>query len=227
MYVVYNSINWVSYVQCRRLLGLEDRSSDATLSQLTLCGLFCGVTTSTVRVPMDVLKSKMQLQSAGGKVLGFRGAKSSMYTGVIDCAASIIKRQGVAGLYQGTLPTLLRQCVGGLAWWPSYELTKPVCIEKFGKSMGVVCAGGFSAYIYWVAIFPFDVVKTRMQTDAVNPKKRMYRSTVHCIESIWRKEGWRAFWKGLDIMLVRSFPTNATGVLAYENVRSALDQTVP
>ena len=226
LYVVYNSVNWVSYVQCRRALGLSDRSSDATLSQLIFCGIFCGFTTTTVRAPMDLIKSRMQLQASSGIVLGARGGSASYHANVFECAKSIIEQGGIGSLYQGTKATLVRQTVGGLAWWPAYELSKPYFIDSLGSKLGVVCAGGVSATFYWICIYPFDLVKTRMQTDAVVRANRTYASMHDCADAILRQDGLRGFWRGLDVMVIRSFPANAALVLSYEHSRGWLDEVL-
>jgi hypothetical protein len=63
--------------------------------------------------------------------------------------------------------------------------------------------------ISWLLPYPIDVVKSRMQTDGMfGPRK--YRSSLHCVTSSYREEGWRVFTRGMSSALIRSFPTNAT-----------------
>lgn len=79
--------------------------------------------------------------------------------------------------------------------------------------------GGF---FYWAATYPIDVIKSSMQTDAVDPAKRRYKSVADCARKLYAQGGARRFTVGLTPCLLRSIPGNAACFLAYELTRDAL-----
>jgi hypothetical protein len=56
----------------------------------------------------------------------------------------------------------------------------------------------------WAVIYPIDMVKSRMQTDGFSPSDgQKYRSTLHCVRTVWKSEGIGAFTRGLGPTLIR------------------------
>jgi solute carrier family 25 (mitochondrial carnitine/acylcarnitine transporter), member 20/29 len=56
----------------------------------------------------------------------------------------------------------------------------------------------------WGVIYPIDMVKSRMQTDGFSPSDgQKYRSTLHCVRTVWKTEGISAFTRGLGPTLIR------------------------
>jgi solute carrier family 25 carnitine/acylcarnitine transporter 20/29 len=53
------------------------------------------------------------------------------------------------------------------------------------------------------SIYPVDVIKSKLQTDSLDPAKRQYRGIVDCATKTWRAQGWRGFTGGLAPTLLR------------------------
>jgi hypothetical protein len=53
------------------------------------------------------------------------------------------------------------------------------------------------------SIYPVDVIKSKIQTDALDPTKRQYKGMIDCVRKTWGKEGWRGFTGGLGPTLIR------------------------
>lgn len=64
--------------------------------------IFAGSISQTLTYPFDVLRRKMQ-------VTGMQGGQK--YSGALDALRSVLRSEGVAGLYRGLWPNL-RKCVG-------------------------------------------------------------------------------------------------------------------
>ena len=54
-----------------------------------------------------------------------------------------------------------------------------------------------------ISIYPVDVIKSKIQTDALDPTKRQYKGMIDCVRKTWSKEGWRGFTGGLGPTLIR------------------------
>lgn len=68
--------------------------------------------------------------------------------------------------------------------------------------------GGLAGEALWMASYPFDVVKSKMQSDGFGAGRR-YASMRGCFGQIWKEEGVRGFWRGLGPTLVRALPVSA------------------
>ena len=64
--------------------------------------------------------------------------------------------------------------------------------------------------------YPFDVVKSKMQTDGFGPNRRC-RSMRDCFAQIWRADGLLGFWRGIVPTLIRAMPVSA-GTFAVAEV---------
>lgn len=63
-----------------------------------VCWIFSGSISQSLTYPFDVLRRKMQ-------VAGMKGG-SINYTGALDALTSILRVEGVTGLYRGLWPNL-------------------------------------------------------------------------------------------------------------------------
>lgn len=87
--------------------------------------------------------------------------------------------------------------------------------------------GGLAGEALWLASYPFDVVKSKMQTDglersgsgsgsgatALEGKKnfgvRKYSTMRDCFAQTYRQEGFGGFWRGIGPTLLRAMPVSA------------------
>jgi len=53
------------------------------------------------------------------------------------------------------------------------------------------------------SIYPVDVIKSKIQTDSLDPAKRQYKGMIDCVRKTWSREGWRGFTGGLGPTLIR------------------------
>lgn len=74
-------------------------------------------------------------------------------------------------------------------------------------------AGGVGGTSYWIFNYPFDYVKTLMQSDKLGNFR--YKGMIDCFSQQYRENGWRTFYKGYLICLMRSFPVNAAAMVTY------------
>ena len=65
--------------------------------------------------------------------------------------------------------------------------------------------GGLAGSISWFSIMPFDVVKSRMQSDISGSKKGF----TNIFKSLNSEYGFRGYFKGLSPVLIRGFLVNA------------------
>jgi solute carrier family 25 carnitine/acylcarnitine transporter 20/29 len=77
-------------------------------------------------------------------------------------------------------------------------------------------AGGIAGSNSWLLTYPIDYIKTVMQSQELGQLR--YRSIRHCATEHYRREGYRAFFKGLGVTMLRSFPVNGMAFFSFEYV---------
>ena len=85
-----------------------------------------------------------------------------------------------------------------------------------------VTYGALAGYALWASIYPVDVIKSKLQTDSLDPSKRAYKGMLDCAGKVWKTQGWRGFTGGLTPTLIRSPFTNGCTFVAFELTMRAL-----
>lgn len=86
---------------------------------------------------------------------------------------------------------------------------RPVGSRREDISAGKVALyGGIAGEALWLASYPFDVVKSKLQSDGFGAQMR-YRGAVDCALQTWRAEGLAGFWRGIGPTLLRAMPVSA------------------
>ena len=76
-------------------------------------------------------------------------------------------------------------------------------------------AGGCSGALTWAAVYPFDVIKTRIQTAPLSTPLEE-RRMMHMFHKIKNEYGMKFFFRGLGVTVFRAFPVNAIIFPVYE-----------
>ncbi|XP_039108863.1 mitochondrial basic amino acids transporter [Hyaena hyaena] len=174
---------------------------DTPLNQF-LAGAAAGAIQCVICCPMELAKTRLQLQDAG---------PGRTYRGSLHCLAQIYRREGLRGVNRGMAATLLRETPSFGVYFLSYDvLTRALGCEPGDRLLvpKLLLAGGTSGILSWLSTYPVDVVKSRLQADGVRGPPR-YAGFADCVRLSYRAEGWRVFTRGLTSTLLRAFPVNA------------------
>ncbi|KAL9182761.1 hypothetical protein ACHAXT_004040 [Thalassiosira profunda] len=197
-------------------LGSSANASGNQTLKVFTCGAVAGTVQAFVICPMEHIKCRLQVQST--------------YKGPIDCCTSIIKHHGLfRGLYRGMFVTLWRETPAFGMYFATYDTIKMrvenLLEEKDGKHpipshahawAASALAGGISGAWTWAIIYPFDVIKSRIQTSPL--ERHLQKGMVTVASDIVREHGWRHMFRGLGVTLCRAFPVNAIIFPVYEYV---------
>ena len=188
------------------------------------CGAAAGTVQAFVICPMEHIKCRLQV-AHGGAPHHARG-----HGGPVGLCASIVREHGLfRGLYRGMGVTLWRETPAFGMYFATYDTIKER-VEGFLEARdgehpipshahawaASALAGGISGAWTWVIIYPFDVIKTRIQT---SPLDRVRREGMWSVgRGMVREHGWRHMFRGLGVTLARAFPVNAIIFPTYEFV---------
>ncbi|KIM39611.1 hypothetical protein M413DRAFT_193953 [Hebeloma cylindrosporum] len=171
-------MNGLVFASYRFLLKLQLPTAETvpTITQIALAGAGCGIVSSIVTTPTELIKIRQQSMLTPTKAR--------------QVALKIFRENGVRGLYRGMPVTALRDCGYG-AYFAAYEATcryfatSPVggsskydgsnILAQVETEMttlswpALLVAGGVAGVVGWLATFPLDVVKTRVQGSQAIP----------------------------------------------------------
>lgn len=181
-----------------------------TYGQYYLAGATAGVANSIISGPIEHVRIRLQTQPHGD---------ARLYSGPLDCIKKLIAAGGIRhGLYRGEMVTVLREAQAYGVWFLTFEYlmnrearTTP---REDIPAWKIALYGGLAGEALWLASYPLDVVKSKMQTDKVGVD-RVYGNMRDCFSQVWQKEGMRGFWKGLAPTCLRAMPVSAGTFFVY------------
>ncbi|KAI0475223.1 mitochondrial carrier domain-containing protein [Xylariaceae sp. FL0804] len=195
---------------------------DLSYAQYYGAGAFAGVANSVLSGPIEHVRIRLQTQPHG---------PGKLYHGPLDCVRKLAQHGGgvTGGLYRGSAVTVLREAQAYGAWFLAFEwmMNRDAARNYNGKrdavpAWKVALWGGLAGEVLWLASYPLDVVKSKMQTDGLAPRDRRYVSMRDCFAQTWRKEGARGFWKGIGPTLLRAMPVSAGTFAVVEGTMRAI-----
>ncbi|KAJ6649809.1 Mitochondrial basic amino acids transporter [Pseudolycoriella hygida] len=179
--------------------NMQRHSSDPnSIKSHFLAGSAAGLAQSVVCSPMELVKTRLQLQSQMMQHKQFRGA--------LHCFSHIFKTEGFRGVFRGISITALRDLPGFSSYFVSYEL-----LLKASPNPGnlyLFTAGGIAGVISWILSAPIDVIKSRLQADGMG-EKQQYTGIRDCLKQSYKEEGLAFLTRGMCSTLLRAFFINA------------------
>lgn len=202
-----NAVLFLSYGLCQKAIATSFRKNVNELNtfQNALSGSGAAFFASLVLCPTELVKCR--LQSA-------REISNSANLGPVKLCKQIFRESGVRGFYHGLVSTFAREMPGYFFFFGTYELTRSLMTPKnktkddIGILKTAIC-GGLGGVSLWVAIFPADVVKSRIQIDSNSALAK--GGFINALKTILKNEGIAKLYSGLGPTIVRSF--FATGAL--------------
>ena len=181
----------------------KDQGRQIGFAERAGAGLTAGGLAAMVGNPADL--ALIRMQSDGLKPL----AERKNYKSVIDALGSIARSEGVAALWSGAAPTVVRAMAlnfGQLAFFSEAKarLKANTDLSTRTQTLSASAIAGFFASFFSL---PFDFVKTRLQKQQKGPDGKLpYRGMVDCFAKVAREEGMLRFYRGFGTYYVRIAP---------------------
>lgn len=192
---------------------LEKEPQPLTYGQYYAAGAFAGLVNTVLSSPIEHVRIRLQTQPHGA---------NRLYSGPLDCITKLSRSPNVAmGLYRGTSVTLIREAQAYGFWFLTFEylMNQDAKRNNYARkdvaTWKVATYGGLAGEMLWISSYPFDVIKSKMQTDGFGEKQR-YKSMRDCFAQTWRQEGAMGFWRGVGPTLLRAMPVSAGTFLTVE-----------
>jgi solute carrier family 25 carnitine/acylcarnitine transporter 20/29 len=194
-------------------------SPGLSYSQYYASGAFAGIANSVISGPIEHVRIRLQTQPHGA---------ARLYNGPLDCVRKLSAHEGILkGLYRGEAVTILREAQAYGVWFLAFEYmmnadaARNKVERKEISSWKVAFYGGLAGEALWLGSYPFDVVKSKMQSDGFGAEQK-YKGMNDCFRQTFRAEGLRGFWKGIAPTLLRAMPVSAGTFAVVEATMRAI-----
>lgn len=182
-----------------------------TYYELFVGGSIGGFACTSVMAPNDRIKVQMQISASEGKP----------FKNVLECGLHVVRENGFftdKGLFRGWGSTVARDVPGMSGYYIVYEAVKRAWTPwgKEGKhsDMQNLTAGGLAGQASWLPVYPFDVIKSRIQARAGSANA--YKSIPDAARQMVKAEGPLVFYTGFLPTLIQAFPLHGSVFMVYE-----------
>lgn len=214
----YSMTRFGAYGPVKDYITQKDPSPSAW--QKIVSGMIAGAIGAVVGNPADLTMVRMQ---ADGKA---PPAERYNYTSVGNGLARIVREEGVANLWRGSQPTIVRAMLVTAAQLGAYDQFKFMLLHQmklFKDDIKLHIVASFAAgFVAAVVTNPVDVVKTRIMNQGnakaatTTPNAMKYRGMMHCFSTIMVQEGPMGFYKGFVPNFLRLGPQTIMTFIFYE-----------
>jgi solute carrier family 25 protein 44 len=210
-------------------LGFSDPAAAAVTN--AAAGLSAAVAAQLVWTPVDVISQKLMVQGTQGL-----SQISTNYSGGIDAFRSIVKTEGMRGLYRGFGMSIVTYAPSNALWWTSYCIIQRMVWGSLGycrkKEEGdkefiapgtkiMVTVQGFSAAmaggVVALVTNPLDTIKTRLQV--LEGEENIKPTIAQTVRNLVKEGGWGACYRGLGPRWAAMSMSATTMITTYEFIK--------
>jgi solute carrier family 25 phosphate transporter 23/24/25/41 len=180
--------------------------SNKTHYQHFLSGGIAGALSRTITAPLERLKILYQVNYTG------KGLKPPrILTGLNE----VYHKDGFKGLFRGNLMSLLKSTPDAAIKFYIFEKCKTYLKEIYGEKLSskhLFIAGAVAGVSANFAIFPLDVVKTRLSA----APSGMYTGIIDTFKKLYLEGGVGIFYKGVEASICSTIPNSGLNLCFYE-----------
>lgn len=210
----YNGIQMGVYASSKEFVR-DPVSGQINSFNSLLAGSFAGVVATSLTYPMDVLKTRMTLNSFD--------PYQQKYKSMLDAFTLIAKEEGFMALYKGISPTILGVIPFAGTLYFTYEQMDSYSQsprERLSATQAFIngCVAGAVAQ---TVSFPFDTIRKKMQAQSLTVPLTMrpdveFKGMVDCFVQTVNSNGVIGLWRGNAANLVRIVPYAGLMFATYE-----------
>ncbi|RAL06213.1 solute carrier family 25 member 42 [Aspergillus ibericus CBS 121593] len=219
--IPYSAVQFGSYNFYKKFAESSPNAELPAVHRL-ICGGAAGITSVTITYPLDIVRTRLSIQSASFAGLSHREAGERL-PGMFTTMVLIYRNEGgIVGLYRGIIPT-----VAGVAPYVglnfmTYESVRKSLTPEGDTTPGPLrklLAGAISGAVAQTCTYPFDVLRRRFQINTMSGMGYQYTSIMDAVRAIVAEEGLRGLFKGIVPNLLKVAPSMASIDLDRHHVR--------
>ena len=189
----------------------------ASKANLFAAGAVAGLFSQTVMFPVECVRTKFVL------------AEKGIYNGVWDCFRKCA-RQGPLAFYRGWSASVLGMtpCAAiDLGLFNAIKETYLSTMESPAPPAVIFCSGALSSTIAQITTYPLAVAKTRLMSQNIEGRQKLYTGPIDCIRKIYRQEGTSGLFKGLLPNCMKNAPSIALSYTVFDYSKRFFTKVLP
>ncbi|KAI7869500.1 mitochondrial carrier domain-containing protein [Spinellus fusiger] len=149
--------------------------------------------------PLDIIKTRIQVQAKNDKTL----AMDEHYSSALDGILKIVQKEGLGGLYTGLGGSLIGTATTNFTYFYFYSLLRDL-YNKRRQSTATpstsfeLLLGAAAGALTTLVTTPVSVITTRQQTLPANEREKLLKT----FQSVLEEEGMAGLWRGIRPSLV-------------------------
>jgi solute carrier family 25 oxoglutarate transporter 11 len=155
------------------------------------------------------------------------------YRHVGSAVVSILKHEGISGMFRGLQATVSRAMLLNAAQLGTYSQAKHMLLKhhptmfESSSSLSLHCISGLAAGLMCTIVsLPADIAKTRLQQMRPRPDGTLpYSGMLGCLMQISRHEGVLAMWKGFLPYFLRLGPHTILSFIFLEQLNKSFSKS--
>lgn len=207
------SINFFTYGVGKDFISKNFNNGEEAAWVHLIAAVNAGLVTSTATNPIWLVKTRLQLDKASSK----------QYKNSWDCIKTVLKHEGIAGLYKGLMASYLGSVESTLQW-VLYEQMKTIISQKalqreqegrertkldsFLEWSARSGSAGFAKFIASMITYPHEVIRTRLRQAPLEHGRPKYTGVIQCFKLVVKEEGLASMYGGLTPHLLRTVPNS-------------------
>ncbi|TNV77496.1 hypothetical protein FGO68_gene2474 [Halteria grandinella] len=219
--------------------------NDLNLTGTIAAASATAIVTTAITYPLDLAHGRMAADMSKKTIVVAMSKNASpvnnrpprLYSSVRDCLTKTQEQSGVVqsrkfmNMFRGIQSALIAQVPYTVVLMTSFELFNTFLdspsatfnkrddhffLYKYLTRFG---ASTFSLLLAQALCYPLDTVKRRMQVNGSLGFKNMYKSDLHCLQTIIAKEGVRQLYSGWSLNMVKCVPLTLMQYIMFQNLR--------
>eukprot|EP01084_Bolivina_argentea_P090095 162396_1 len=174
-----------------------------------ILGSISACTAEAVVYPCDMVKTRLQIHPTRA--------------GMWATGSTIIRTEGLQGLYMGFSAACFRHCIYSGTRYFAYDVLRDKVFKRnadgsfplWKSALAAMTAGAIGQF----AASPTDLIKVQMQTEgfrALKGEPRLYSGVLHCTRSMYKKMGFFGMWRGWFPNVQRAALVQLGDLTAYD-----------
>lgn len=211
LYVCYGGAQFVAYRSVNQALThLSVRLHPSAESFVS--GASAGAIATVATYPLDLLRTRFAAQGT-----------ERIYSGILASVRDVSRYEGLRGFFRGCTASIVQIVPYMGLFFTSYEIFhQMIGGKKLPFSSGDALAGVMASVLAKTAVFPLDLMRKRLQVQGPTRSRYVhgnipeYRGIFGSLLKIYRREGYRGWYRGLTVSLVKNAPLSAITMYVYE-----------
>lgn len=173
--------------------------------------------------PLDVVKIRLQLQIHSLSDPTSRTTVSGpIYKGTLSTIRTIIREEGLPGLWKGNIPAELMYVCYGAVQFTTYRTTTQLLAQmdqhRLPQPVESFVSGALGGGVATACTYPLDLLRTRFAAQG-SGENRVYGSLLSSVKEIARNEGNAGFFRGCSAAVGQIVPYMGLFFATYESLR--------